>query len=521
MATISLSELRGVGGGEVSIIGEALVNKGSTNTYEITDYDSFSVYSVTTSVGSASVSGGVGGGTITLTIPSVTSAKNLVLTVVRDSEPKVYNIGIEAAGIVTPTITSPANNSSNQSTSLTIAATPYATTPAGNGVLIKSEWTVARDSGFTDVVATGSVSTGNMTRWTAEGLPLDTTLYVRVRYQSSTLGWSAWASPVKFTTIGVTVDKPTISLNEPSYDVKETPTFQGNAFSTTPANMDSHLSSSWRIRKASDDSDVYTLNRSMSRRYELTVPEGVLDVSTEYYAQVKYEGSSVGESMWSDKLTFTTAETFVPEEAGTYWEGGVYAGRINVDGNVFAVVLASRLDAGAVATGIQWKTSQSYTPNTNSTYDCKANMQGAIAAGINSHPAFKHCYEFRGGGHSDWLLPSADVLEILYRNFKPFTQNNYTSNVSLHNASNGTNPNSIPVGAAYTTSNPSQTSLDAFKRGGAEAFDDQSFYYAWSSTQYSATYAWNMLMYSGYQYYTIKTLTAGSFVRPVRLVPIG
>ena len=84
-----------------------------------------------------------------------------------------------------------------------------------------------------------------------------------------------------------------------------------------------------------------------------------------------------------------------------------------------------------------------------------------------------------GGGHSDWCLPSKDVLEVIYRNFKPITEDNYTV------GSNGTNPNSEPFGNPYTKSNPQQTPLNNFRLGGTEAMDKNCY---WSSTESSSWY---------------------------------
>lgn len=509
MAVINLSTLRGVGVGEVSLEGSQIINKGGTNKYTISDYDSFSIYKVETTLGTASISGKE----ITLIIPSTTSVKVVALTVVRDGSPKVYSISVDAVGIIPPTILSPANNSTNQSTNLTVTASTYATAPAGNGTLKNSQWQVARDTGFTDMISTGEVSTGVLTAWHVGNLPRDTVLYVRVRYESTTLGWSAWSSPNKFSTLSVVISKPTISTTEPPYEMKETPSFQSGAFSTTPANMDSHLSSSWRVYKVGNPTPVYQLNRSMSSRYELTIPKGILQVSSEYQVEVKYEGSSVGESTWSDKLTFSTATMFVPDELGTPWEGGFYAGRIIVNGQPHAIVVASKMEGGWF-TDIPWKNAASNTPNTNSTNDSYANMQGAIAAGISSHPAFNVCYNYRGGGYSDWLLSARDVVEIMYRNFKPSAKNNHTTS--------GANSNAIPPTGNYTPINPSQTPLPLFRLGAAEAFTvtADTFYALWTSTQSSDTNAWDQNFDSGYQVASFKTLTKPRSVRPVRIIPI-
>lgn len=226
--------------------------------------------------------------------------------------------------------------------------------------------------------------------------------------------------------------------------------------------------------------------------------------------------------MWSDKLTFTTAQSFVPAEGqeGQPFGGGFYGGRIKVGGNVYAIVVGSKAVGGQAPSELQWKTSQTTTPKTRSRNDCVANMNAIKAAGINRHPAAKWCTEYRGGGFDDWLLPSLDVLEVLYRNFKPLNVTNYIAESHNPSGSNGINPNSVPVGAAYTATNPARTSIDVFKIGGAEAFDGN---YYWTSTEYSDVGSLGQIFsrssFSGHQYVTYKTYSYS--VRPIRLVPVS
>jgi hypothetical protein len=130
----------------------------------------------------------------------------------------------------------------------------------------------------------------------------------------------------------------------------------------------------------------------------------------------------------------------------------------------------------------------------------------ALVADGNStvYPAAHFCNDLSIGGYSDWYLPARDELELIWRNLKPVTNNNYTTTDrptgatpdyknlgSLGDVANthGLNNNSDPQGVAYTTTVPGQTAVAAFQSGGAEAMTFGSNVY-WSSTEYSTTYAW-------------------------------
>lgn len=189
---------------------------------------------------------------------------------------------------------------------------------------------------------------------------------------------------------------------------------------------------------------------------------------------------------------------------GTPFGGGYYAGRINIGGNIYALVVAPASLGGQAATGLQWKTSRTGTPGTSSLNDGAANTQAMVGAGISLHPAAQFCKNLTIGGFNDWYLPSVNELEIAYRNLKPSTTQNNTNASGAPNGANGYNPNSIPVGAAYTSSSPARTNVAAFIEGGAEAFPVLSYYY-WTSTEYSTSSAWAHFFDNGVQGSILKT----------------
>jgi len=95
----------------------------------------------------------------------------------------------------------------------------------------------------------------------------------------------------------------------------------------------------------------------------------------------------------------------------------------------------------------------------------------------------------------DWYLWSRDEQEMAHRNFKPTAYKNYCS------FRDGDNASSIPAGYPYTEESPAQTTVEAFKEGGAEAFEAAWY---WSSTQDSSDCAYVQYFGDGDQSYDRK-----------------
>ena len=515
MAEIRISTLRGGGGsgGEgganaISLEGPSLVLQGTTNTFTITNYDDFSEYTVVTSVGTISRDGD----TITLVVPPDAGDSTIGMGVTRNGSTRVFQLGLGTISVVTPSIVSPQEGATGVPTSTTFQSTPFSTAPVGMGAHLSSEWQVARDLGFTDIVASETVVSGNMTRSLLENLPRLTKLYARVRYTSE-IGTSSWSTPVGFTTTEVLINKPIVSIVGTDFDVKEPPKFNSSVFSVTPAGGDTHVASTWVLRKEEDDSVVWQLQASTSSPVRVTVPRGVLEESQAYTMEVQHIGS-LGTSVFSNRLTFITAREFVPDEPGTPFGGGYYAGRMRIEGQLYALIVAPKTQGGESPTPLQHKTADTSTPGASSRDDGWANTQAMIAAGARNHPAANWCNNLTINGYNDWYLPAINETEILYRNFKPTSHDNRTGN--------GANPISVPPSESYTLRNPSQTSLADFREGGVEAFT-ASWY--WSSTGFSTQYGLSRYFSHGLSVSSFGTAypprkTSSGLVRAVRRVAI-
>jgi hypothetical protein len=179
---------------------------------------------------------------------------------------------------------------------------------------------------------------------------------------------------------------------------------------------------------------------------------------------------------------------------GDAFEGGFFAGLISHtdDGVATHALIVAPAATGASGTGytittsLQWKTSNTTTAGTTSSFDGAANTANMSGG---AHPAADFCTGLSIGGYSDWYLPARYELDIAYENLKPTTNSN--------NTSWGINPYSVPERTVNRTAGaPAQTSVAAFQSGGAEAFLAGIH---WSSTENSSTLAWVVSFTNGNQ----------------------
>jgi len=185
-------------------------------------------------------------------------------------------------------------------------------------------------------------------------------------------------------------------------------------------------------------------------------------------------------------------------EIGAPYGGGFFSGITVQDGKHYLNITAGReheLEGEWGNYGVKIEGADSFT-------DSRANTEAMAAAGS---VLAQQVLALDIGGFTDWAIPARDVQELQYRHFKPTGQQNYCWN------RDGDNPNSLPVGNLYTEESPAQTALEAFKHGGADAFQGRWY---WSSSQRSAYDAFYVNFDDGYQGITAKYIEC--LVRPVR-----
>jgi hypothetical protein len=186
-----------------------------------------------------------------------------------------------------------------------------------------------------------------------------------------------------------------------------------------------------------------------------------------------------------------------PANIGLPVEGGYFAGLIShtADGNPTHALIVAPAATGATGTGytlttnLRWKTAQTTTTGTTSSFDGAANTAAIVTAGIADHPAAEFCVNLSIGGFNDFYLPARWELDIAYFHLKPTT--------GLNNTNWGNNPYSVPRrDSKYTAGDPPQTSITAFQSTQSEAFVADNH---WSSTEASAGNAWGLVLSSGFQ----------------------
>ena len=207
----------------------------------------------------------------------------------------------------------------------------------------------------------------------------------------------------------------------------------------------------------------------------------------------------------------------IPAVIGEPWGGGYFAGYIShtADGNPTHALIVAPRATGATGSGYTlttmqaWKTANTTTAGTGSSFDGAANTAAMVAAGIADHPAAQFCVNLSIGGFTDWYLPSRYELDIAYFNLKPSTASNSTSW--------GTNIYAVPQrNSNWTAAYPARTQLTLFNTG-TEAFVTSDHL---TSTQANTASAWHLGFNTGFQNTSNKVFTFIGRVRAFRRIAL-
>ena len=427
--------------------------------------------------------------------------------------------------IVKPVILTPTDGTTDYTGAVTAS---YTTSSTYMGTQNYVEWEASLSNTFGTLEDSYS-GNSNLLSWTPSISGALTTVYVRTR-QGSDNHISEWSEPISFTTPNVYINTPTLTVEGAPNDIGEKPVLTSGAFSVFNG-TDTHKSTDWVIEQSG--TVVWSSMGDTTNKLSITVPAGYLVESTEYTFKVRHNGATYGSSAYVS-VTGTTKSAFFnfDSDFGGFLEGGYYAGKITRADGVYALIVAPK--ASGQASSLKWKDTNTTSGGCKSLNDGSANTAYLVANGnATTYPAAHFCNNLVINGYSDWYLPARDELEIAYRNLKPTTDANdtrarsksdyvYTLIDDVSGDTRGVNRHSVPTGAAYTTTNPAQTSLAPFKQGGAESFYVDSDSRHRSSTENSSSGAWYQVfsgVFAGNQYGD--NMTNSFLVRAFRAVKVS
>lgn len=376
------------------------------------------------------------------------------------SEPTNFATG--SVLISQPSITSPTPGQIGVPVTLTLTGSVFAMV-GGVDTHASSDWEVwtgAGGSGTRVFNLSGSSAAKTQAAIPAGTLSPNTNYYARVRYTGASSGTSGWSTEVNFQTAGI-VSRPGITAPASGdTNIGETPTIKLSNFAVT-GGTDTHASSDYQIWTGPNGTGtkVFELMNSTTDKLQTTVPVTKLSVSTTYYARARHTGAALGASDWSPDVSFTTGPLFLPTVIGQPFGGGYYFGKIKEGTDTYALIVAPK------STEFFGVFAGSDVPQASSRLN---GLLNTLAYG--AQPASVKARQMTTGGYNDWYLPAADELELAYRNLKPTAALNTIGSTSANPSGfNGVNPNSVPVGAAYTNGSPAQSPVAAFQDSNAES----------------------------------------------------
>lgn len=175
----------------------------------ITNYDENTAYTVSVSAGSVNRVSDI----ITFTAPAT------LQTVTMTVNDRPCTFAIKAASPLQPSITSPVANSIGLSQAPAITASVFAVS-SGVATHLSSDWQIATDPLFTNVVFRSLNDVSNKVSWSPSDLLASTVYFVRVKYKAIDGSSSSWSSVSMFTTGNAYVLNLVIASNTSDYNMR-------------------------------------------------------------------------------------------------------------------------------------------------------------------------------------------------------------------------------------------------------------------------------------------------------------
>lgn len=186
---LNLSALEGISLTDTGIDGDSTIQLRETKEYFLTTYDSYQTYEVEGVLGTARIERNV----IYYTAGEMPGIGGFIINGRR------INVLVQGIAMLKPSITVPINNAVDRPLFMTFIGSSFQTL-GGSDTHVSSDWELATDVNFVDVVQRSQDDSVNLTSWAVTDMQELKKHYVRVRYKGQNAGLSPWSNAVGFTT---------------------------------------------------------------------------------------------------------------------------------------------------------------------------------------------------------------------------------------------------------------------------------------------------------------------------------
>lgn len=165
---------------------------------------------------------------------------------------------------------------------------------------------------------------------------------------------------------------------------------------------------------------------------QITVPDNAIAEGSTVNIRARHVGNTLGSGSWSPLVQITYAGVLTPSNFGDPYQGGFYAGRIQLGTSIYAIVVAPKsIESTLAAVSSTINTAGILGTGCRSIDDGWSNTNHIVETikplvGTTTFPAAEYCYNLSYGGYTDWYLPSIMELELAYRTLKPGSSSNST-----------------------------------------------------------------------------------------------
>ena len=168
----------------------------------------------------------------------------------------------------------------------------------------------------------------------------NSTYHWKMRLKDNLGGWSEWSDATFFTCAAAftyVLTPSNISPGAGDTNIAEQPTLSAGAFAAH-GTTDTHVASQWRVRSAAGvwAAPVYDSGESADLLSHVIPAGHLLEGENSYYFQVRYKGTALGWSDWSQETSFVTKDVFASIVGIAMVAAGGGAGtwvNIDADGN--------------------------------------------------------------------------------------------------------------------------------------------------------------------------------------------